>query len=466
MGIIWNTRDNGGGYSGYTNGAWSSFMNTYSFSLIPQSGSAQSGRWFYASYNIYFPNTGTYTITAAVDNVGTLSVDGVGCSISGFGSSGNTTTLYRARGTYTLSLGMYNQPANPDLFSNNPMGMAVTVDAPDPPPRPSVSISANPTTLIRGGTTSLSWSSSGVGLYSVTVTDVSSPGYTGSATVSPQSTKTYTIQTCGESGCSSASTTVTVYIPPVLTLSLDRNPIIAGESTTLRWSTTGDASSITWNSGGITNLNLNSNSTVNPTTSRTYSATVSGNGGSDSDSITLTVYQLPTVSITVPSTLNYGEQGTITYSSSYTNSSLKITPTYQYDTSVTGTAVNLTRPNSAEQGVGTTSVSGSITTEIPYNNRGPRSVTYLIEGSGSGGSVSQQATITINIDETPQNIIVPESEDLFKSQEPVVTPDVTVTSTFLEISDIDIPVEIKADHPIQVDINQQDSWINIRQIGG
>lgn len=464
MAIIWNTRNNGGGYSGYTNGAWSSFMNTYSFSLIPQSGSAQSGRWFYASYNVYFPNTGTYTIRAAVDNAGTLSVDGVGCSISGFGSSGNTTSIYRSRGTYTVFLGMYNTPSDPDLYSNNPMGMAVTIDAPPPPPYPSVSISVDPTSLIRGNSTTLSWSSSGIGLYSVSVTDVSSPGYSGSATVSPANTKTYTIQTCGESGCSSASATVTVYIPPIVTLTLDRNPIIAGESTTLRWSTTGDANTISWTSGGITNLNLNSNSTVNPTTSRTYTASVSGAGGSDTDSITLTVYQIPTVSITVPTSLNYGEQGTITYSSSYTNTSLKITPTYYYDTAVAGTVVNLTRPNSAEQGVGTTSVSGSITTSIPYTDRGPRSVTYLIEGVGSGGTASQSATVTINIDETPQNIIVPESEDLFKNQDPVITPDVTVVSSILEVDDIDIPVEVKASRPIQVDVNGQLNWINIRQI--
>lgn len=469
MAIIYTSRNLPGSYGGdYTNSNWGPLMNNYAVRFTPgkggQGGGAFEGVTFTFSVNVYFPNSGFYSIDAAADNTGTLNVGGQNCPVAGFGSSANTYRYYD-RGTYNVSGSVYNFFNGPD-YSKNPYGIAFTIDAPPPPPKPTVSISSSPTAIIRGQGSTISWSSSGVGLYSVSVTDVGSPGYSGSRTVYPDFTKDYTITVCGESGCSSASARVTVYIPPTFTLSLDRNPIIAGESTTLRWTTSGDASNITWTSGGITNGNLNSSSTVSPTNTTTYAATVSGLGGSDSDSITLRVYQRPTVSLIAPEFLDYGQQGLISYSSSYSNTSLVVTPSYLYDVDgvVTGLPIDLPRPNSAESGVGITSVSGNLTTVIPYNNRGPREVRYLIEAQGNGGTASQTVTIPIIIDETPDNVIVPESEDLYKSQNPVVTPDTTITSTLIEISDIDIPVEIKSNFPIQVDINQQDNWQNIRQL--
>jgi hypothetical protein len=333
------------------------------------------------------------------------------------------------------------------------------------PPRPTISLSANPISIIRGQTTStLSWSVSGSFISSVTLTNYGSVTTSGNQTVSPTTTTTYTLTAVNPGGTSTAQVTVTVYVQPTFTISLNKNPIIAGESTTLNWSTTGDASNITWTSGGITNLNLNSNATVNPITGTTYSATVSGLGGSASGTITLRVYQIPTVSITGPASINYGSQATLTYSSSYSDITLKVTPTYTYDTVVTGTVVNLTKPTSAEIGVGITSVSGNFDTIIPWTSRGPRSITYLIEASGSGGSVSRQLTIPVNIDETPVNVIVPETEDVYKNEDPVITPDVIVTSNIIQVDDIDIPVEIKSDHPIEVSINGNQIWNKLRQI--
>ena len=42
--------------------------------------------------------------------------------------------------------------------------------------------------------------------------------------------------------------------------------------------------------------------------------------------------------------------------------------------------------------------------------------------------------------------------------------DVEITSEQLVITDVDIPVEIKADAPIQVEIDNSDNWLNIREI--
>ena len=71
--------------------------------------------------------------------------------------------------------------------------------------------------------------------------------------------------------------------------------------------------------------------------------------------------------------------------------------------------------------------------------------------------------VTINIDQTPDAIVVPASEDKIKDEDPVVTPDETVTTT-IEVTDIDIPVEIKSNHPIQVEIDNDDNWRDVTEI--
>lgn len=329
----------------------------------------------------------------------------------------------------------------------------------------------NKSSMINNGTDSVTLSWTSTNGWSATI---SAPGETtqnvavnGTLVVRPTTTKMYTLTVYGPGTTSITSNfTITVYQPPNLSFSLDRNPIIVGETTVLRWATTGDASTITWNSGGIVNGNLNSNATVGPSQNTTYSATVSGLGGTDTDSITLIVYQLPTVSITVPNTLLYNTQGTISYASSYSNVSLRVTPSYLYDFDgvITGTVVNLPKPASAQFGAANTSVSGSFTTAIPYNTRGPRTATYLIEAVGSGGSVSESKIVSIIIDETPDNVVIPETEDVIKNEDPVITPDSTVTSDVITISDIDIPVEVKSSRPIQVKINNSATWNNLRQI--
>jgi hypothetical protein len=446
-------------------------MNSYaSTPYNPSQTTGLRGVVITGGWNINAPYSGNYTLTVATDDYGTINYSGTTFSSGGFTTSGNSSTKYFSQGQNIAWSWSVQNSTSSDSFIFNPVAIAFTLDGPSRPNAPSVSISVNPSSIINNGSSSatLSWSASG-NVSSVSVTDVSSPGTSGSRTVQPTSTRTYTITASGEGGTSNASTTLTVYQPPNLTLSLDRSSIAAGESTTLRWSTTGDASTITWTSGGITNGNLNSFTTVSPTQSQTYSATVSGLGGSDSDSIRLTVYQRPTVSLTVPTTLNYGQQGIISYESCYSNTSLTITPSYSYSNSsgsstVTGDAIALPTPNSAEEGVGINCVSGTLNTTIPYTSSGPRTVTYSLAAVGSGGDRTITNSVTINIDETPENINVPETDELYKQQEPIYTPNYTITSNYLEIADIDIPVEIKSNFPIKVDRNRQDNWQDLRQI--
>lgn len=291
-------------------------------------------------------------------------------------------------------------------------------------------------------------------------------------TYSPGTTHTATVGGGGSRGGNTAfdgaSGLIDLYllIIPRISLSATRTQIAVGESATLNWSTTGDASSISWSSGGLTNGNLTSSATVSPTVTTTYTATASGLGGtSPPASVTIVVYQRPTASITVPSTLLYGQQGTVSYNTNYANISITITPTYSYDNgTVTGTAINIPPASSAESG-GASQVIGSFTSAIPYNNFGPRTVQYTLNVVGSGGNTTAPVTnTTIIIDETPENVNVPETEDAFKNQDPVFSPDYDVTSSYLQVLDIDIPVEIKASAPIKVDKNLQENWQDVRSL--
>jgi hypothetical protein len=333
---------------------------------------------------------------------------------------------------------------------------------------PSVSLSASPSSIIQGSCVTLSYSASGVGLYSASLTGVSNPGYSGPRTVCPSQTTTYTYTVCGTGGCSNASAIVTVYVPPVITLSLNKSSIIAGQCATLSWNTTGDASTIQWLSGNINNFNLTSSSTVCPLDTTIYTARVSGNGGQDTDTITLTVYQIPTLSVTTPGSLDYGVNGSFDYVSQYCDISLNVKIYYRYadGSPVLKTDTNITNASSSQLSASDnqTKVSGTIDLDIQYDDFGPRYIDVVMTATGSGGSVSISREIIINIDETPDNIVIPEKDDAFKSQDPVFAPEAEILSELLLVDDIDIPVEIKANSPIQVDVNKQNNWQNLRQL--
>jgi hypothetical protein len=167
-----------------------------------------------------------------------------------------------------------------------------------------------------------------------------------------------------------------------------------------------------------------------------------------------------------PTSLDYGTQGTIEYTATYTNTSLTLTPTYYYLDGVTvaGDPVQLARPSSAELGVGTTEITSNYTTTIPYTDRGPLTVVYAIEGTGNGGAVNSSDVVIINIDDTPDNLGIQASEDLIKDQEPIITPEVEVLTDQYLIDGVDIDVEIKSNYPIQVQVNNDNVWENVREL--
>ena len=141
---------------------------------------------------------------------------------------------------------------------------------------------------------------------------------------------------------------------------------------------------------------------------------------------------------------------------------MNVTYNYDYVAATTDTA-DLNKSDSAEFG-SNSGYSGIYDTDIPYTERGPLSVSYTITATGNGGLATQSFTIPINVDITPDNMTIEESEDLFKDQVPVVTPDSEILGDYYEVQDVDILVEVKSDYPINVDIDANDNWQQVRQI--
>lgn len=321
------------------------------------------------------------------------------------------------------------------------------------------SLTTSDSTIIRGEQVTVSWSTSYTQFISsliLTSPDGNTYNVTGSTSINlqPQQSGNWQLTAYYSGGRHDRYAPQTVYIPPVITLFLDEEAIARGDSTTLRWNTTGDASTVNI-SPGIGPSNITSFVPVNPTVTTLYTAVASGLGGTDSDEITLTVWQPPEVSLAGPLTVNYGDQY-INLSHSEVNSDVS----YQLEVIATDLDGNTTNE--------TFDVDRSTTTYAyapTWTNRGPSSFNFNLRGTGLG-NLYDTASILIYpyIDQLPDTIDIPETEESLKNEEPVVTPDVEITTEQLSIDDIDIPVEIKADYPIQVEIDNSGNFLDVRQI--
>lgn len=322
-------------------------------------------------------------------------------------------------------------------------------------PSPTASISLSPTSIIQGNTATLTWSTSNTRSVS---TNFGTTRLSGSTQVSPSDDFTYTLTAFGTYGGSiSVNARLTVYIPPVVTLYADRTTIVRGESTRLRWTTTGDASTANVQPG-IGPSNLNSNELISPTETTTYTIYVSGLGGSDSDELEIIVLPPPSVTLNGPSNVDYGQSVTITYEATDVSKSFIVTP-YYYDldgVETIGTDIVLPIGDNLDS---------SFTDTPPWGNRGPRQISYVAVVTGAGDLTDTDFhLLNVNIDQMPNLIDIPESDGKIKDQEPVISPDAEVSTAQLLVNDIDIPVEIKSDLPIQVEIDNDGQFRDVRSM--
>ncbi|MGC2527703.1 MAG: peptidoglycan-associated lipoprotein Pal [Candidatus Acidiferrum sp.] len=82
-----------------------------------------------------------------------------------------------------------------------------------PPAKPTVSLSANPTTIDKGASSTLSWTSTDATTLTISP-EVGAVSAQGSTSVTPSDSTTYTITASGPGGSADASARVTVTAPP------------------------------------------------------------------------------------------------------------------------------------------------------------------------------------------------------------------------------------------------------------
>jgi RHS repeat-associated protein len=205
------------------------------------------------------------------------------------------------------------------VFLRGTPGASITVQvrakAPLQPPK--VVFSAEPPEIKQGDSTTLAWTTADADSVSIDQ-GIGSVDLSGSRSVSPQQTTTYVLTATGVGGTTTESVTVTVYLLPTVTIAADPEMIVAGESSTLTWSSTSAESCFL--EPGIGSVAPNGSVQISPTETTTFSITATGLGGMAMDSITITVNDPsspPTVDIrATPSRIVKGGSSTLSWVSS------------------------------------------------------------------------------------------------------------------------------------------------------
>ena len=376
---------------------------------------------------------------------------------------------------------------NYQLTATGPVGTnqrTITVTVLPPPP-PTVTFTVTPTSYIRPGQATLSWSIQGVSVTDIdidqgvgnvlpnTVFDENGIG-TGSVLVNPNITRTYTITAKNFGGAQGSQTSksviLTVYEPTVANIVAVPNPITVGQQTNLQWTVTGDATeaSISPPLTGDGTVLLSSNANVSPNTTTRYTLSADGPGGFDEAFVDVKVCQIPTVSGNFPVNLDYGVDFTVdvTYSAATSGAGVVITYTNVEGVTTTDTrqiGISASDENNTEDTV-------TFNSNIPWDDFGPEIIQYQLFAAGCGGTIFAEAvTVNVDIDQLPDLFNIQDSRDQIPEDEVYAPDEDIVLSDPIIITDIDIPVEIKSDKPIKVrfdndDPNLETNWKDVRRI--
>jgi hypothetical protein len=303
--------------------------------------------------------TQQFSVSATLSNGTTSAAPSVRYAITGGWISNGLYTAGTATGAFRVIATSADGPADTS---------AVTISTGPPPP--TLSLTAVPTTIITGQSSTLSWTSTNATSCTASNGWTGAQPTSGTLVVSPVATATFTLGCSGAGGTISRSAMVAVNAPPPPTLTFTAQPaaITTGQSSTLTW-TGANATSCTA-SGGWTGTQLLAGTlVVSPTATTTYTLACTGPGGTLSQSATVTVTApLPTLSLAaLPPAIITGQSSTLTWVS-----------------------VNTTDCTASIGWAGAQATSGSLVVS-------PTATTiYALACTGPGGTVSRSDTLTVN----------------------------------------------------------------------
>ncbi len=316
------------------------------------------------------------TLTVSATNATQVTVAGSDGSMYTMQSTGGTQTVSpTATTTYTA-----NAANSTGAGTKASATATVTVTSVAPPAAPTVTITASPTSIVAGNSSTLTVAATNATGVTVTGTDGST--YTlqptgGTQAVSPAATTTYTATATGAGGkiTATAAVTVTPAGPPAApTVSITANPtsIASGSSSTLTVAATNATGvTVTGTDGSTYTLPpAGGTQAVSPTVTTTYTATATGAGGKASAGTTVTVAPAPTVTITAkPTSIVTGSSSTLT-----------VTATKATQVTIAGTdgSTYTLQPSGGTQPVNPTTTT-----------------TYTATATGAGGKVTATATVTV-----------------------------------------------------------------------
>jgi hypothetical protein len=178
---------------------------------------------------------------------------------------------------------------------------------------PAISFSASPDDIATGQSSTLVWDTTNA--TSVTIDNgVGSQPLSGSTTVTPNLTTTYTLTATGPGGTASSQATVTVTNRPIITFFANPTGIVAGSSSTLFWSVSNSRTVSIDN--GVGPVPASGSIAVFPTTTTTYTMTAMGAAGNSFAEVTVNVVEKPSINsfTATPSIISPGGSSTIEWS--------------------------------------------------------------------------------------------------------------------------------------------------------
>jgi hypothetical protein len=206
--------------------------------------------------------------------------------------------LLNAIFTESLSLGSHSMTARyngPSWVEPSTSQLLIQIVGPAPPPSPEVTFTATPSNIAPANSSTLTWSTANATSVMIDPGLGAQP-LSGSLTVQPAETTTYTLTANGPGGTTVQQVIVTVSSGPSITFIASPSMIGVGHLTTLSWSVA-DATSVSIDHGIGPQPNAASIE-VAPESTTLYSLTATGPAGTMKSSVTVTVVPMPEITFT------------------------------------------------------------------------------------------------------------------------------------------------------------------------